>query len=362
MTPDLGLVATIVGVLLVLTVAATVDLTLGSAVRRRRLARRKAQEREALGVLVDVLDLSVDVLGAATVLRRQPASVIEETLSIAARSFGGADRDRLREVAAAAGVPGRAIGDLDSRRWATRLRAIRLLTITSPSAPGHRVLHDPDPEVRAAATLWAGQAVSAVLPGDPGGQHAALTSALGVALLDPSSLVRLAAKHAVVSASPPAAGAVELALVAALEVDRGTRTATPPDVSLGPVAPLAVAAALPGQVRLEVLTPFLDDPAAVVRAAATRAVAGAAPARIEDLCAAGSVDEAPVRAAVAAIAGRDLATVHHLVTLAADPVLARPAGGTDSLHRLGPVGRVLGRRVQHDAGRPREAAVGRRSA
>jgi hypothetical protein len=349
-TPSVELVRVVVVLLTALTVAAALDLTLGTVLRNRRHRRRQRQLDQALQGLVTALDPSVALEAVVAQIRCLPHPVVDEALALTARSFGGADRERVRAVAQALGVPERAWRASRSRSWPKRLRGVRLLSVVSDEVPALALLTDGDAEVRGAAVLWAGLAVGttrATSRGEapsarswsstPAGAVVDPVPALGDALLDPAALVRLCAKHAIVSSEPPTAAAVERALTVTAQ-DRGT--------PLAPVAPLAVAAVLGPRVPLALTTPYLDDPEVLVRASAIRAVAAAAPDRIPALCDVGLGDAAPVRAAVADVAGRDLRAVHHLVTLALDPAWQVRHAARVSLRRLGPVGRVLSRRVQ----------------
>ncbi|MTV27023.1 hypothetical protein FTX61_16605 [Nitriliruptoraceae bacterium ZYF776] len=333
----------------VLTLGAVLDLTLGTRLRNRAHRRRHAGVRQAFDAVVSLTDPATDPAQVAQQLRELPDRVVEEALTVTARSLAGRDRDRFREVADHVGVHDRARAQLRSRRWWRRLRAVRVLRMTSAQAPVLELFDDEEPEIRAAAALWVGSLLESgeALPA-AGGRWAATSSPateaadrLADGLLDPAALVRLATKHAVGRGGAVPVDAVERALTRCL--------ADPDRPSLLPVAPLAAAAALGTAVDPQLVTPFLDDHDARVRAAAVRADAAVQPERVAELCDRFVVDDQVVREAVAAVAGRDLASAHHLVGLSADDAWQVRQIARRSLGRLGPVGRALLRRVQREA-------------
>src|SRR5690349_8319729 len=97
---------------------------------RRHTAARLERGRAALRGVVSGGEATAAERAAVASL---PAYVQDRLLTELARVFGGAIRDRLREIAVEIGAVRRAEGRLRSRAWWRRLRGVRFLAAVGAS-------------------------------------------------------------------------------------------------------------------------------------------------------------------------------------------------------------------------------------
>lgn len=162
------------------------------------LARRHTQLHLARGraAMAGVISSGEVSDGDLEVVRALPRRVRTSLFAELARSFGGAVRQRVREVAEAVGTVDEAERMLRSRRWWRRLAAARTLTALGASVDVILpLLRDPHPAVRAQVAEW-----GADHP-DPDTLKALLHMLSGT-----DSLFRFAVQDALLRVGPPAIG------------------------------------------------------------------------------------------------------------------------------------------------------------
>jgi HEAT repeat protein len=169
--------------------ACLLSLVLYAGMQSWRGYRRGPGLRRARQALRSVAMAEARPSTAVRAIQDLPLDAAVATLTELVQSLGGAARERLRRVAAAAGVTHRVEAWSNSTRWWRRLRAVRLLTQLrmNPEAIS-QFLDDPHPAVRAAA---ADAAVGSLTP--------ATVDRLLDMLDDDDPLCRFAAKAALMS-------------------------------------------------------------------------------------------------------------------------------------------------------------------
>ena len=141
-----------------LLLATSLVVLIGHAVSlRARNRRRGPRLAHAARVLRAALDgRSPDPEGMAA-LTKLPISAQVNVFGDLSASLGGSGRRRLARLAADLGILERAERWCSSRRWGTRLRGARVLTLLrSGETVVPLLFDDPRPEVRAQAAQWAG--------------------------------------------------------------------------------------------------------------------------------------------------------------------------------------------------------------
>jgi hypothetical protein len=268
--------AVALGVLLVLTVAATYGHSAALSLRARLLAGRIAAARRAIAVVADTGTIDAD---DAAALRRLPFGTRVDVIAGVAPSLAGEPRAALTRAAREAGLIAGAERRCASRSWRRRFRAVRLLTALGGGDEAvPPLLADRRIEVRTQAAQWA---VEHPTPAN--------VERLVAMLGDDALLARFTVQDALTRIGPAATPALVAAirtaggdaLLGALRVARGV-----PDASVGRAAQAraddadprvrsAVATLLAqtgGPAAIAVLERMLDDDAAPVRAAAVAAL------------------------------------------------------------------------------------------
>ncbi|WP_028067785.1 HEAT repeat domain-containing protein [Solirubrobacter soli] len=260
---------------------------------------------------------------AGSALRAIPHERALELLEELAPSLAGPELEALSAIARQRGLIADAERECASRRWRTRLHAVRVLALLGGGeATVPRLLDDERPEVRAQAAEWAAG-------------HPESAPKIVAMLDDPGRFVRYTAMDSLIRLR---AAAVE-PLSAAIET------------SPRPRAPLEVAARIgdprlagPAQARL-------DDPDAVVRSWAARVLGGLggdehAAAVVERL----ADEDAEVRAAAAVALGRlgHWPSAPAVAALLTDRDWNVRRSAALALRALGPAGELLLRRALRD--------------
>jgi HEAT repeat protein len=245
-------------------------------VLRAARAVRVAEARDALRAAAQTGERSEE---AAAALRKLPSRLALSVLAELAPSLAGAERDALGEVARRRGLVGSAEDDCGSRRWRTRLHAVRVLSLLGGGeSTVPPLLHDPRPEVRAQAAEWVAD--------NPRPEHVEQLVAM---LADPErftrftvmdTLIRLGAAAVEplsreIAAGSPAGGEEALEVAARIADPRlagsaASRMADPdPDVRAWAARMLG---ALGGETHADDVMAMLADDAPQVRAAAAIAL------------------------------------------------------------------------------------------
>jgi hypothetical protein len=145
--------AIVLGVLLVLTRAATYGHSAAVALRGRLLAGRVAAARRAIAVVADTGELSPE---DAAALRRLPFATRVDVIAGVAPSLAGEPRTALTRAARESGLMAGAERRCASRSWRRRFRAVRLLTaLGGGDETVPPLLADRRIEVRTQAAQWA---------------------------------------------------------------------------------------------------------------------------------------------------------------------------------------------------------------
>lgn len=271
---DEGLLVTMVVVEVAL-LATSLVVLIGHAVwlaaRQRRLSPRIAHAVRDLRPALDGRALDRESLKE---LARLPTNAQVGVFGDLSASLGGTQKQRLTRIAAEVGLLEKAEGWCSSRRWGTRLRGARVLTLLGRGGTVVPLMFDdPRPEVRAQAAQWAAD--------HP--QPDSIERLLSM-LSDPETLCRFTVKDSLLRVEHAAADPLLRSLTLgatpeALEVAAGIADAR----FLGPALEhcrssdariRSLAAALAGSIggspATDALTELLRDPDLTVRAAAAR--------------------------------------------------------------------------------------------
>ena len=269
---DAGLLA-YVALAEVLLLATSLLVLIGHAVslqvRHRRQHPRLAQAARILRATLDGRSPDRD---SVELLAKLPVSAQVNVFSDLSASVGGSGKQRLARLAADVGLLKKAERWCSSRRWGTRLRGARVLTLLhSGETVVPLLFDDPRPEVRAQAAQWAGDH-----PDSDAIDH--LLSMLS----DPATLCRFTVKDSLLRVDHAAAEPLLRHLAraptpAALEVAAGIADARflgialeqsrSPDARTRSLA-AALASSIGGSQATDDLMRLLQDPDSDVRAAA----------------------------------------------------------------------------------------------
>jgi HEAT repeats len=256
----------------------------GVALRERVLAPRMAAARAALVRALQVGRSAADSAAVGPLVGRLPLPAQLRLLGDLTPSISGAQHTRLTEVAADAGLLGRAAQSCCSRRWKRRLRGARLFTLLGGGdtiVP--ELFDDPHPEVRAQAAAWAA-----------GHSTPAVVARLLEMLTDEQTLCRFTVKDSLLRIGRPALEP----LAAYLDAHDGARA----------LAALDVAVWLPDVRLLDSALRLARDELAGTRSRAARVLGSLPGARSAEALDGLLLDSSPeVRAAAAQALGR----LHH---------------------------------------------------
>jgi len=271
---DEGLLVHIVVVevaLLAISLLVLVVHALSLAARLRRQGPRLANAARSLRSAVDGRPLDGETLGE---LAKLPTNAQVGVFGDLSESLGGGHKQRLARIAAEVGLLDKAEQWCSSRRWGTRLRGARVLTLLGGGETVVPLLFDdPRGEVRAQAAQWAGDH-----------PHPDSIDRLLAMLSDPETLCRFTVKDSLLRVEHAAADPLlrylsRGATPEALEVAAGiadTRflglaleCCRSPDARIRSLA-TALTGSIGGSQATDALTELLRDPDLSVRAAAAR--------------------------------------------------------------------------------------------
>ncbi len=271
---DEGLLVSIVVVevaLLATSLVVLVGHAVSLAARQRRQSPGIAHAARSLRPALDGRPLDRDSLRE---LARLPTNAQVRVFGDLSASLGGSQKQHLARIAAEVGLLEKAERWCSSRRWGTRLRGVRVLTLLGGGGTVVPPLFDdPRPEVRAQAAQWAGDHPK------PNSIDRLLSM-----LSDPETLCRFTVKDSLLRVEHAAADPLLRSLMLgatpeALEVAVGIADARflgpalescrSPDARIRSLA-AALAGSIGGSQATDALTELLRDPDLNVRATAAR--------------------------------------------------------------------------------------------